>query len=116
MNTIDYDKFGHCIKCHKNMIIEQVIDNEVRKRMSTDYREVEFLLSSGSRMRVAICKDCQETLSEKEHNSIMECVVNGWKKELEELHHWSKEKKDNYMETYGKLTISSRLENQNGID
>ena len=25
--TIDYDIHGHCVSCHKNMIIQQVIDS-----------------------------------------------------------------------------------------
>ena len=104
-NTIDYDKFGHCIKCHRNLIVEQIIDQKPTKRFLPDYSEKEYVLDDGSRMRVAVCKQCKETLTDKDTPYIMKTVIAGWKKELETLHHWTEEKKEKYMDKYGKLKI-----------
>ena len=105
MNTIDYDCWGHCCKCHRDLTLTQVIDSVPTKRLSVDYDETEYLLDNGSKMRVAICKQCKDTLNGKDEPEIMACVKRGWKKELESLHHWSEEKKSAYMEKYGKLKI-----------
>ena len=59
---IDFDLFGHCVKCHKNMLITQVIAGQEVQRLSGEYRETEYLLSSGSTMKVAMCVDCKEKL------------------------------------------------------
>ena len=107
MNTIDYDCFGHCVFCHKDMIITQIIDNVPMKRFSIEYDETEYLLDNGSKMRVAICKPCKAKLTEKDTPEIMECVKRGWKKELTQLS-WSEEKKNDYIERYDKLNIVSK--------
>ena len=94
--------------CHKDMVIEQIIDNVPTKRFTVEYDETEYTLDDGSKMRVAICKPCKYKLKDKDAKEIMDCVKRGWKKELESLHHWSEEKKITYMEQYDKLNIVSK--------
>jgi hypothetical protein len=109
--TMDFDKFGHCVVCHQNMLIEQVVDGKVIKRFTADYDETQFLLNTGSRMRVAICKKCKEGLTEDDNERIMKCVLRGWDVETDELvkdkkkPNWTKEKKDAYMYRQAQLEI-----------
>lgn len=104
---MDYDCLGHCVKCHKNMLIEQVIDGQLIQRFIPDYTEEEFLLDNGSKMRVVMCKDCQFVLTEDDHDSIMQCVVKGWNKEMEDGN-WAENRKQNYRNDYFNLTIVSK--------
>lgn len=103
---MDYDCFGHCVKCHKNMLVEQVVNGELIQRFTPDYSEEEFLLDNGSKMRVAICKTCQGNLTETDNDSIMQCVINGWKKEIENNpDKWSKDRSKKYQDDYFSLKI-----------
>lgn len=86
------------------MLTEQVVDGRVIQRFIPEYTEEEFLLDNGSRMRVAMCKSCQINLSDKDYNDIMQCVIKGWGKELEN-NTWSKERKEQYHNDYYKLKI-----------
>lgn len=114
MSTIDYDKFGHCVVCHKNMLIEQVVGGVVEKRLSPEYKETEFLLNDGSRMRVAVCKKCKASDINKE--DVMKCVKKGWDKDSEDLvndkskPNWTSEKKDSYMSKMNRLEIVTKSE------
>lgn len=108
--AIDYDLFGHCVICHKNMIIEQAIDGIVQKRYTPDYTERQFVLNDGSKMRVAMClKDAEAQIDAKQ---IMDCVINGWERETAEMvksdlfPHWTPEKKEVYMNEYRKKEIT----------
>lgn len=108
---MDYDKFGHCIYCHKNMLIEQVIDKEVQTRFTPDYDEVQVILNTGSKTRVAICKQCKEKEEYKDYKTIMKTVFNGWKVESDELvkddkkTKWTKERQKEYLDRQAKLEI-----------
>ena len=104
MSTIDFDKFGHCVKCHRDLRIEQIIDGKPEMRFSPDYSETEYLLDNGSKMRVAVCKQCKETLTQEDHPVIMDCVVKGWKIEVDALP-WSADKKETYLDNYSQLNI-----------
>lgn len=99
-----YDKFGHCVKCGKCMVIEQVIDNELQYRFTADYREKELFMNDGSKMRVAICANCRDNLTENDYPTIMKCVYNGWKEEIKMLN-WDEKKKDRYLQEYGCMDI-----------
>lgn len=110
-NTMDYDKFGHCVKCHKGMYVEQIIGGKPTIRFTPDYTEKEYLLSDNTRMRVAICKDCKGSMTEDDDDYVMSSVVKGWDVATDELvkdkkkRNWDKKKKDEYMDTYSKLKI-----------
>lgn len=108
---IDYDKHGHCVICHEVMIIEQVIDGEVRKRFTPDYDETEYLLDDDSKMRVAICKPCKEIMKDDqdERDLVMECVFKGWEAETLAMD-WSKEKRNKYLNRYKLKKIIVRSE------
>jgi len=116
--VIDFDLFGHCIQCHKSMIIEEYIDGKMQQRLSGEYREAEYLLNTGSRMRVAMCVDCKEALedTEEEMKNIMDVVVKGWDIESDDLvsskskPHWTQEKKDKYMANQRKKKILIKSE------
>jgi len=115
--TIKHDCYGHCVVCHEDMRFEQVVDGKLTKRLSPRYRETAFLLNNGSRMRVAICKDCLK--EELDNEAIMTCVMNGWEVESESLlknknkPDWDKKKKDEYIDGMKKLTIVCNADNKN---
>jgi hypothetical protein len=102
------DRYGFCVKCGCNMQTEKVIDNKVQRVFIPDAREVEYLMSDGSRMRVSICKSCQEVLTSKNNDDIMDAVRNGWKEEMVGLN-WTEERKQRYTERYDKLSIVERV-------
>ena len=103
------DEFGKCIKCHKDLIIEKVIDGQLKRVLTPDYGEIQVELDDGSKMRVVMCLTCQEIYTEKDFPTIMASVVAGWQKELNNLPYWNEEKKDNYMKKYSKLKIKSKV-------
>ena len=102
--SIDYDKYGYCVLCHRNLRYEQVINDKVMMRFSTDYEETEYLLNDGSKMRVAICKPCKEKLTEEHHTQVMDCVKAGWVEEVKTLP-WSDKKKQDYIDIYSQKEI-----------
>ena len=108
---LDYDCFGHCCLCHKNMLVEEVIGGKVQMRFLPDYDETEYLLDDGSKMRVALCKPCKSQLSEKHHDKVMGSIIKGWRVEVDNLKHWDKAKKDAYMEIYSQKQIVCKSEN-----
>ena len=108
---MEYDKFGHCVLCHKPMITEQVIDGVVKERFTPEYREEELLMSDGSRMRVAMCTDCKATYSKEDYKKVMDCVNAGWEEELKVLN-WDNEKKDKYRNKFYKLEIVNKTGNK----
>ena len=110
-----YDVFGHCVKCHKNMLIWQIIDNVPVNRFKPDYSETTFLLDNGTKMRVAICKSCKENLNEGDNKEIMRSVVDGWKHEVEtyvKQGKWDEDKKNNYLRDYQDLAIVTNADNK----
>lgn len=104
---MDYDKFGHCVKCHKNMITEQYIDGQITQRFTPEYSEEELFLDNNSKMRVAICKTCQDNLSDIDFPAIMDSVVNGWDKELKD-NNWDNARKQKYKEDFFNVKIITR--------
>lgn len=101
---MDFDKFGYCVLCGKNMLIEQVIGGKVERRFTAEHGEMEVLLDDGSRMRICMCKKCKVKVSKKDFSRIMDKVKNGWKNEIEDLK-WTAEKKQKYFDRYGSLEI-----------
>jgi len=108
---MDWDQYGHCVKCHKNMLIDEVIEGKSQRRLTAEYTEKEFKLNDGSVMRVALCLKCADNIKPEDRNSIMECVIKGWDKETTDLvesslyPNWTEYRKENYMKEYSKKTI-----------
>lgn len=109
------DQFGHCVKCGINLIIERVIGHEVKKVPTALYDSEEFVLNDTSRMKVTICTICKHKLVPKDYKTIMKSVIAGWKKEVNTLDHWPKDKKDKYMKEYRKKKIKKKF-NKNDKD
>lgn len=103
------DRFGCCVKCGKNMVIKKVVDNKVMNILAPDYREVEYLLSDKSKMRVAMCETCKLSLTEEQSSTIMESVISGWKEQVAQLN-WTEEKKKKHIEEYSKKEILCKSE------
>lgn len=107
--VIDFDKLGHCVKCHCEIGTEQVFKSETGNELkaivwSERKKEVQFELNDGSKMKVFICKDCLASLDKYEYPSVMESVKRGWWHELEHSQ-WSFDKKVKYIQDYSKLEI-----------
>lgn len=78
------DYVGHCVVCHNNLITEEVIGGQVRKRFVPKFETTQVILSDGSKMRVCICSDCKETTdlsNSQTKTSIMNFIKNGWNEE-----------------------------------
>lgn len=106
---IDYDRLGHCVKCHcliaetegegRNIKIIQKFSNA---------SQIDFNISNGTIMPVAICTDCKSKLqhTEEERVQIMNSVVKGWDKEIDWLG-WGEDKRKEYMKKFSNLKILS---------
>jgi hypothetical protein len=107
------DKFGHCINCGKNLIVERVMKTftgmELKKVFLPDYDQIQVVLDDGSKMRITMCKPCKGKLEEKDYPKIMKSVIAGWQKEVDNIPHWSKEKKENHMKVYKKKKIKEKV-------
>lgn len=103
------DRFGHCIKCGKNLIIERVINMVVKKVTTPDYDQVQFTLNDKSKMRVVMCKACKAILKKKDYSTVMKSVIAGWRREVAGLEHWTKERKEKYMKVYSKKKIKDKV-------
>lgn len=113
------DRYGHCVTCHKNLIIERAVDGKVIPMFTPEHDETEFLLTDGSKMRACICKPCKENVdldSDKVKNYVMEAVINGWQLEVDSLVNdekrfdWNKERGELHMDKYSKLKIDCHSE------
>ena len=108
------DKYGHCVVCGINLIIEEVIDGKVQTRFLPQKDSKRFLLSDGSQMRVCICKKCKQI--EGNEDDIMQAVFNGWKVESDKLvedtdkPQWTNKKRNEYLDRMAKLKIISNAE------
>lgn len=116
--TLDYDKYGHCIICGKNMKYTQIVDGKEISRFSDEYCEVEYLLNDNSKMRVAICTSCKPALADTTdtYDMIMEKVVKGWDVETSALvadpekKDWTPDRKKVHMARYSNLSIKSNIQ------
>lgn len=80
-DTDDIDKFGHCVVCHRNLIVRRVVDGKVQNTLAPEFGQTEFLMNNGSRLVVCMCRICQNTydLSDKKiQEDIMAAVEKGW--------------------------------------
>lgn len=111
------DKYGHCVCCHSNLLVERTVDNKVVYMFSPEHDETQFMLDDGTLMRVCICKPCKSNkdMSDiKVQNDIMEAIVNGWNIEVNDLVYygkWSDGKAKFHMDTYSKKNILCHSEN-----
>ena len=103
------DKYAHCVRCEKNMLETQFVDGKIQPRLSPDYREAQYLLDDGTKMRVALCIQCKAGLTVEDEPEIMDCVYNGWVEETKALK-WGKEKREKYLKEYKKRKIICRSE------
>lgn len=115
MSEIDYDVYGRCCKCHRDLMTNKFFNNQWHK-VFAEREEHEYTLSDNSKMRVTLCKSCKANLSEKDSKTIMESVIKGWQKEVDSFSHWSEAKKKEHMVKYKKLKIQeTKKEKKNGV-
>jgi len=115
---VDYDLYGHCIVCHTRMLTEKFIDGKMVQSLMPEYCEAEYLLDTGSRMRVAMCIYCKNKLtnSTTEIKDIMDTVKRGWEIETNDLvsdtkkPRWTEEHKKEHMARQNKLKIKHRID------
>src|SRR5574343_1394467 len=107
-NSINYDKYGHCVCCHENMIYKQIIDGREEERASPRLDNAQFLLNDGSKMRVCICRNCLFMLDENDYEGIMDCVYNGWEREVNSFD-WDDAKKEDYLNKLRSKSIVRKL-------
>lgn len=80
-NKIDYDKIGHCVKCHKG-IADYMSDGSFRWR--GDAKDHDFILNNFSKLKTKICSRCLENVNSDDYPSIMASVFKGWERECRE--------------------------------
>lgn len=113
-----YDCYGHCIISGLPLYEERVVDGVLKMLPTPKMTHATYLLADGSLMRVCISTDEKKKLqnNKKEYDLIMDKVIKGWKKEVEQLvkdetkPEWTKERSNNYMKEYSKKSISSRID------
>ena len=103
-DAIDWDSFGHCCLCHKNMAFKQVVGMKEVQRFSPEYCEAEFMLNDNSKMKVALCQPCKDSITEKDYPRIEDSVIRGWEQEITQLG-WSEPRKKEYMDRYSQIKI-----------
>ena len=106
------DKLHHCISCHINMVTERNLNGKIKKMLIPSYSEVTFKLEDGSKMRVAICRDCKVKLKEKDYKQIMKNVFSGWENEVKQLtkeDKWTKQQAEEHLKQYKKKKIKKAL-------
>ena len=108
------DRYGHCIFCHRNLIVQRVIDNKVTFIFLPDKDSTQFLLDDGSKCDVCICKTCKKDIDfsdDKVKEQVMEAIINGWEKEVadsvadESKKKWTPEFGKQYLDTYRQRKI-----------
>ena len=103
MPSYDYDIFGYCVLCSKQVVVKEHIDKREIFRSLSDHEEESVLLSDNSVMRICVCSKCRPEVP-KNFPMIMTKVYKGWEHELKSLD-WTPEKKKEYLDKYSKLSI-----------
>lgn len=117
MNTDDIDRFGHCVICHKNLIYKRIVDGKEMELFMPIHDHTDFMLNSGSIMKVCMCKPCKESTDLHDplvHDSIMQAVQKGWELEtklLVENKTWEKDHGEKYLKEMAKLNIALHADN-----
>lgn len=108
---IDYDKYGYCVICSRNLLIPKVRNGKQIFELSNEYDTITYTLNDSSNMKVVVCKMCKPEVTEKDNDKIMKKVLKGWEKEIDDHpDRWTKEKKKAYMDEYSKKFIKHRKE------
>ena len=111
-SMIDYDCYGHCVLCHKELLKSTVIDGKAVTYFSGEKSEMQLPLNDGSKLLVTICFSCKDSyLPERDNSRIMKSVIKGWDIETNKLvedktkPHWDQDKKESYMREYSTKEI-----------
>jgi hypothetical protein len=70
-----------CRNCGKLLQTTQYVDRQIATRLTPDYKEVQYVMSDGSKMRVAVCQECLK--GEVSQDKIIKTVKKDWDKALE---------------------------------
>jgi len=70
-----------CRNCGKLLQTTQYVDRQIVTRLTPDYRETQYVMSDGSKMRVAVCQECLK--GEVSQDKIIKTVKKDWDKALE---------------------------------
>jgi hypothetical protein len=70
-----------CRNCGKLLQTTQYVDRQIVTRLTPDYRETQYVMSDGSKMRVAVCQECLK--GEVKDDKIIKTVKKDWDKALE---------------------------------
>jgi len=113
MSKVDYDKYGHCVDCHKVLRILKVVTGDDGKPVEQhmwlpDKNNVEFILDDNSKMDVTICTECKDKLTTKDYKKIMKAVQKGWDREMDD-NKWTTEQKKAYKDVYDKKSIKDKV-------
>ena len=104
MPEYEYDRFGYCVMCSKQVIKKIEIKGKSPQLVKMpDWAEETVLLSDGSKMRVCVCKQCIDSVPDN-FDVIMKKVYKGWEHDIIEKG-WPDERREAYLNRYGALKI-----------
>lgn len=116
MKINNIDKFGCCVICHRNLVINKVIGGKVQGTWHPDKDDAYMKLNQGSLMPISICKPCKNNIdltNPDTHTQIMEAVNNGWELEInymkehpEQFKDFTIDKEKSLRDMYSSLNIT----------
>ena len=104
MPQYEYDKFGYCILCSKQVTTQIVQNGKNIIRKLKDWDEEEVVLNDNSNMRICVCKECKHLVSDN-LQLIMDKVYKGWEHDIVEAQ-WPEDKKEMYLNRYKGIRIT----------
>jgi len=117
---MDYDKYGHCVSCHKFMVVEKNINGKMIRMFTPEKTSLQVMLNDSSRMRVAMCVECKKNTKESDLPDVMASVYRGWQEEVKFLvdskkdnhKQWTREVGNKYLARQKLLEIVTVSENK----
>ena len=82
------DKFGNCIYCHRQLVMNRVVGGKIQTVLDPDASDSFFKLNTGSILVVPICKVCKATVDLDDPTvqaEVMVSVNEGWQLELNHM-------------------------------
>lgn len=60
-------------------------------------------------MNIQICSECEEHLTRKDYQNIMQSIKDSWEYEITILNNWSEEQQQDYRDRFYNLEITKRI-------
>ena len=91
-------EYGFCLCCDKKILDDCPTCGS--KRKTGDYTEVLLDLTNGSKMPIAVCLGCKDSVYHEDKIKVMQAVRDGWRREHDKLR-WTPEQREQYWAVHG---------------